>query len=93
MQPSRRVQDVHERAPAASAAASLAIEVAARHARNRADEVRIVLPRVPGVVSAVRDAAAAADVVVSTTITGDRVSARFGARSEGAAMRIGELSF
>ena len=92
MQPSRSIQDSDARAATGAPAAALAIEVAARHAANRGVEVRIVLQRAPGVVAAVRDAAAAAGVVVSTTITANTVSARFGARNSGAGVRAAELS-
>jgi hypothetical protein len=92
MQSSRRVQHVDARAPAATAAAALAIEVAARHARNRGVEVRVVLPRAPGVVATVRDAAATMGVAVSTTITGGSVTARFGARTEGSEVRVAEAT-
>jgi hypothetical protein len=65
MQPSLRIQDSDARAPTGAPAAAMAIEVAARHAARRGVEVRTVLPRAPGVVAAVRDAAAAAGVVSS----------------------------
>jgi hypothetical protein len=56
---------------------SWVIDVAARYARKRGVAVKVLLPRAPGVVSAIREAAAECGVGVETTISPGIVSARF----------------
>jgi hypothetical protein len=92
MQTSRHVLHLDACAPAAGRTPNWVIEVAARHARNSGVEVRLILPRRPGVVTLLRDAATAADVAVLTTITSDHVTAVFGAHSERAHTRTAEVT-
>jgi hypothetical protein len=92
MHTSRHVQHVDARAPGVGRTPNWVIAVAARHARNSGVEVRIILPRRPGVVTALRDAATAADVAVLTTITSDHVTAVFGGHAKRAHTRPAELT-
>jgi hypothetical protein len=82
MQTSRHVEQPDAHVLAVSSTATWVVDVAARHARNSGVEVRIILPRGPGVATAVRDAARAAQVTVFTTISSDHVTAVFGAACE-----------